>query len=364
MRRVAAFVSPHGFGHAARTVAILEALARRGLELHCELFTTVPRWFFDDALRVPFGWHRLVCDVGMVQRSAISEDLPATVAALARFLEDLPGAARAGAARVRELGCELVMADISPLGLAVAAEAGLPSVLVESFTWEWIYAAYEQLEPRLAGLADRLAPWFSTASLRIQTEPVCRPVEGALSTAPVARRPRRAREAVRRELGIGPHRRAVLVTMGGSGWRPDSTDRLASWPGADCVLLGGGERMERRGRAVLLPHRSPIAVQDLIAAVDAVVGKLGYSTVAEAWQAGTRYAFVPRRPFPESPVLEAFVGHALPSVELSAAQFERQEWLAPVEKLLDRPAAPPLGASAGPRGDDQAAAAVAALLPG
>ena len=38
-----------------------------------------------------------------------------------------------------------------------------------------------------------------------------------------------------------------------------------------------------------------------------VVGKLGYSTVAECYRAGTPLAYIRRPHFPESPVLEQFV---------------------------------------------------------
>src|SRR5512138_3861696 len=79
---IACFVTPHGFGHAARAAAVIEAL--RGLTpgLHAHLFTTVPRWFFGESLGRGFTRHGLDVDVGLVQRGPLAEDLPATLARL------------------------------------------------------------------------------------------------------------------------------------------------------------------------------------------------------------------------------------------------------------------------------------------
>ncbi len=171
-RRLACFVTPHGFGHAARACAVVEALAER-LPLAVELFTTVPEWFFAASLRVPFGYHAVRTDVGLAQRDALDEDLDATVRELDAFLP-WPSALIDGlAAIVRERGCEAVLCDVAPLGIAVARAAGVRTVLVENFTWDWIYEGYGDRAPGLSPHAAELSRWFATADLRVQTEPVC-----------------------------------------------------------------------------------------------------------------------------------------------------------------------------------------------
>jgi UDP-N-acetylglucosamine:LPS N-acetylglucosamine transferase len=100
------------------------------------------------------------------------------------------------------------------------------------------------------------------------------------------------------------------------------------------VVFAGTERLERDGNVLLLPHHSPVYVPDLIAAADAVVGKLGYSTVAEAWGAGARYIYVPRRRFPEGPFLADFVKRRLLGLEVEAAAFNSGDWLDGLPTLL------------------------------
>ena len=53
----------------------------------------------------------------------------------------------------------LVVSDAPPLGCAAAAAAGIPSVVITNFTWDWIYEGYAA---HLAG-APELLPAIRTA---------------------------------------------------------------------------------------------------------------------------------------------------------------------------------------------------------
>ena len=334
-RRIAYVVSPHGFGHAARSVAVLEALRELRPEIVPQLFTTVPEWFWEDSLGRPYGYHRVLTDVGLVQVSPIEEDPLGTVEAL-DALRPFVEAAEPLARSIQERRCELVVCDISPLGLAAAKLAGVPSVLVESFTWDWIYESYFDSAPGLRGAASEMAELFEGADLHFQTEPACRPVPTAVQAQPVYRRSRCSATEIRRRLELD-ERPVVLISMGGISASFGFLDQLAKLPEMQFVAFSGVERLERRDNVVLLPDRSPIPVADLVAAAEVVVGKLGYSTVAEAWGAATRYAYVPRRRFPEGPSLGGFVSRHLPSLEVDPAHFQSGEWLADLPALLDQP---------------------------
>ena len=78
---IAAFVSPHGFGHASRTLAILEHILEREPKLKIELFTRIPRWFFS-SLAENINFHELDCDLGLVQSDALRVNYDATLADL------------------------------------------------------------------------------------------------------------------------------------------------------------------------------------------------------------------------------------------------------------------------------------------
>ncbi len=132
----------------------------------------------------------------------------------------------------------------------------------------------------------------------------------------------------------------MLVSLGGIEHRLGALEALAVR--ADCVFVvpGGSDREESRGALRLLPHHSPIHHPDLVAAADVVVGKLGYSTVAEAVGAGTRFLYVPRPGFRESAVLERFVHERLPAAEISWDELSSGEFAARIPSLLVRPISP------------------------
>ena len=158
--------------------------------LRFEIFTTVPEWFFADSVPGPFACHPVRVDVGLVQRSPLEEDPRATVALLEEFVPFEESLVESLAAEVTELGCAAVVVDIAPLGIAVAERAGLPSILVENFTWDWIYEGYFDREPRLRPFAEYFSGQFERATSWVQTEPRCRPVPRAKHVPPVSRGPR------------------------------------------------------------------------------------------------------------------------------------------------------------------------------
>ncbi len=342
MKSIACFVSPHGFGHAARACAVLNALHGARPALRCHIFTTVPRWFFVESLSDCFEYHHCCTDVGLVQISPLEEDLAATVEALDRAPWCDSSLVEALARTIGRLGCALVIADISPLGLRIARRAGLPSVLVENFTWDWIYHNIDGPDA-LAAHGDELAADFAGADLRIQTTPVCRSVAGAIEVGPVARAPRETRAETRRRLCIPEADQMVLASMGGVGWDYGPLDGMTGADGPWVVVPGGAESERRRGRLLELPFHSTFFHPDLVHAADVVVGKLGYSTVAEVYHAGTALAYVERPRFPESPVLARFVVRELTSVRLEPEAFATCEWLPGVHEALAAPRKAPAG---------------------
>ncbi len=336
---IAFFVTPHGFGHAARAAAVIETLGQRSPDIEFEIVTTVPEWFFAQSLSVSHRVRPVASDVGLIQIDPVREDLPATVAALEAFWSELDAVAHGLVDSRNAVAPRLVVSDISPLGLEVARRLGSPSVLIENFTWDWIYECYLDAAPALGEFARRSGELTATATLHIQCEPACRKVESATQVAPVSRTARKTRPEIRRAVGLegGDPRELVLLTMGGMGWGAKAPSL-----GEDVFLvtLGGVDELSRGDSFLRLPDRSPIYPPDLIWAADAVIGKLGYSTVAECFRAGTRLGYIGREGFPESPVLEKFTLENIVSVEIRPNEMEMGDWRREIGRLLALPRAP------------------------
>ena len=340
---IAVFASPHGYGHAARACAVMQALYDLGAASRFEVFTLVPEWFFTDSLTCPFGHHPLLTDVGLAQTTPLVEDPDETLRRLDEFVPFGTGQLDSLARVLDRFGCQLVLCDISPLGLAAARHAGIPSVLVENFTWDWIYQGYTSpargapYDGAMARHSAYLKEIFDSADYHIQTEPVCDRRAADLTTAPVSRPPRTPARQIRQRLGIADGTPALLITMGGNPWQYTFVQQLAGEAGVTFVVPGAGERLQVEGNLIRLPHHSAFYHPDLVNASDAVIGKLGYSTLAEVYRAGVPFGYIPRRGFRESPVLEAYVQEVMHALAIDAGQFEDWNWLALVPKLLALP---------------------------
>lgn len=335
--RIACFVSSHGLGHAARICAVMEALHTAAPGTVFDVFTRVPRWFFDGSLTGGFAYHSLLTDVGVVQLNALTEDLGRTADHLDAFYPLDPGLVAALARDLRRRRCRIALCDIAPLGIAVARAAGIPSVLIENFTWDWIYAGYARIEPRMTRHVEYLRGLFESADRHIQTEPVCAPGPSDLVTPPFSRRVRASRAQTRQRFGIATDEPVVIVTMGGIQENHTFLDRLKRRRDVRFLLPGTGRQLLLEDNLILIPYHPDYHHPDLVHAADAVVGKVGYGTIAEVYGAGIPFGFVTRTASPESGVLADYVRRNMPGVAISEPEFRSGNWTAKLDELLAIP---------------------------
>lgn len=333
MKEIACFVSPHGYGHATRAIAVIEACQRIRPDIHARFFTTVPKSLFAQTL-TNFTHHSVVVDVGLVQSSALESDIPATITRLDQLHPFTDALTQDLAAQCAQ--CSLVLSDIAPLGIAVAKHAGLPSVLVESFTWDWIYQPYGQRYPRLQHHARFLHGFFSQADYRIQTEPLCCPAPRDLYCGPIFRRARQSSKALKKQLGCG-NKKLVVVTMGGVFQEISTYRDVARFPDIHFLITGQRETKQLGENIALLAQDSGTYNPDLLNAADVVVCKAGYSTVAECCQAGARVISVGRTDFPETAPLQRYLEDHLAGIAITPERYQNGSWITLAAELLSSP---------------------------
>jgi len=356
--RVAYFVSPHGFGHAARAASVMEALSGIDPPIRFDIFTKVPSWFFEDSLSVPFAHHPLLTDIGMVQRTPLQEDVGKTIERLNQFLPYDPSLIDDLAEQLKGLKCELVICDIAPMGILAAKKAGMPSILVENFTWDWIYEGYADLDQDMKNHVAYLRSIYASVTHHIQTEPVCLPGNPDLRTAPVSRKVRTPGKEIRKQLNIPRDRKTVLITMGGTRQEYPFAEELRSQSHVSFIVPGASQSVELIDNLVLLPHHSDFYHPDLVNASDAVIGKLGYSTLAEVFHTGVPFGYIARPHFRESKTLAGYVEKNMPSVAIEEADFHNNSWLSQLPELL----APERAERIGPCGSEEIGTYISQLL--
>ncbi len=337
--KIASFITPHGYGHAARQSALLGALQKSLPELEFILYGRSPSSFFEETL-LTGSWtmQELETDVGLVQIDPIRADLPASIAKLQRMYPLDQGLIDALAGDLLRQDCALVIADIAPMGIAVAKAAALPVVLVENFTWDWIYQPYQHKWPAFVEINRELRSLYAQTDYHIKTEPWCCDDRDCLKAPPICRPITLDRQLSRQRLGVSAEENIVLITHGGTESNQHELDHLNQVPDVTFVVPGATRGAPvRRGNLLLLPRASHCYHPNLINTADVVIGKLGYSTIAEIHQAGTPFGYICRDGFRESGPLAEYVEKNMGALHIDLQEYESGAWVAHLPELLALP---------------------------
>ena len=342
--RVVFYISSHGFGHAARDIQVVNALARLDRSIRVTLRTSVPGWFLDASLEVAADRVAGDTDTGVVQPDSVTVDEDATIRRAAAFYDTFPARVASERDLLRASGAALVVGDIPPLAFAAAAAAEIPSIAVSNFTWDWIYGAYPRFDDEAPGVRGLIARANAQATRALRL-----PFAGGFASMPVvedvplvARHAGVARDEVRRRLGLPDGRPLVLATFGGHGvgvpLAQAATTDAFSLVATDYEVGTAGPPPPN---VCVVPaaqlRATGLTYTDLLAACDVAVTKLGYGIVSECIANDVALLYAPRGRFPEQDVFM----RELPGV-LRCRQIERDHllagrWAEAVEALLTQP---------------------------
>ena len=336
-KRIAYFISPHGYGHAARAAAVMEAIYRLNPDICFDIFTSIPEIFIRDSVSVKFQYHSVLTDIGLVQSSPLHADINETVKQLDLFFPIKPDLINMLEGILKNQGSELVICDIAPAGIAAAKRAGIPSVLIENFTWDWLYQGYTGSNSNMERHIDYLKHLFSQADHHIQARPACCPGSPELTTYPISRKPRTSARATRKKFNIEEQEKLVIISMGGVPDQYPFLQELCTYEDYRFIIPCSVEELKIQDNLILLPRQSGYFHPDLINACDAVIGKTGYSTLAEIYHAGVPFGYIAREDFRESEVLVTFIKEYMKGLPIRENDFYNGEWVSILPGLIALP---------------------------
>jgi L-arabinokinase len=344
------YISSHGLGHASRAIEVIHAIAALRPRSRFLVRSAVPSWFLETSLRVGAALECLDTDTGVTQIDSLRLDETDTARRAARFYAEFTARVDEEASRLRRVEAQVVVADIPPLAFAAADRAGVPSVAIGNFTWDWIYEGYAGFEQAAPGVVATIRSAYAraTCSLRL-------PFHGGFDAAPdtvtdiplIARRSERGRDGTRHSLELGPTELVVLASFGGYGLGL-SYDRVA----ASCpftMLTTGDDAPDSRGadarrgvRRLTRPQMAGLGLRypDLVAASDVVVSKPGYGIVSECIANGAALLYTSRGRFREHEVFVSEMPRVLRCRYIPQDDLLAGRWTEPIDALL-RSAPPP-----------------------
>jgi len=344
------YVTGHGFGHAVRQIAIINALSQRRPDVPIVVRTSVAPWLFSRSVRASVRLEAGPADTGAVQRGSLDVDIPATLATAQAFYAGGDAWIAREAAFLTSVHARLVVADIPALPIAAARQAGVPAIGISNFTWDWIYEDYDAR--RLApGLVETLEAHYACAD-----EGWRLPMHGGFASIAtlrdlplVARVGRQPRDVVRAALSLPPERPLVLVSLGGYGAGGiDLHAAAASLRGvADVVATSfdaftPGDGVHRIDETAMYGQR--IRYEDLVAAVDVVASKPGYGIISDCAANATALLYADRGRFCEYDVLVREMPRYVEAAFIGQADLRAGRWRDAVAELLARPPRPAMPA--------------------
>ena len=137
------YISGHGFGHASRSIEIINALVDRRPDLRVIIRSSVAPWLVERTARKGVTLSTAEVDTGVVQLDSLNLDAATSIARAEAFMATFDDRVAAEAAFLRAHDATMTISDLPPLGIAAAKAAGVPAIATGNFTWDWIYAHYQ-----------------------------------------------------------------------------------------------------------------------------------------------------------------------------------------------------------------------------
>jgi L-arabinokinase len=339
-RRLAYYITPHGFGHAIRSIEVIRHLLVLAPALEIVIVSTIPEFLVDQSLGDSVSIRRKQLDIGLVQRDSIQFDLRATLDQL-QSLHDHRDALVADEIHfLNAQEIQAVVCDIPFLPFAAASQASIPAIGMGNFTWDWIYQAYASADSRWTPLVDWIRESYHKCHLLLQL-----PMHGDCSVCPniqdvplVARRAKRKREETLEILGLRLDQKVYLISFGWLDLGETAQKRLEEI--TDAVFLFKHPLSFHFRNGICLDEH-PLSYEDVVAAVDGVITKPGYGIVSDCLAHGTRVIYTDRGFFPEYDILVQEMAKQLSTVYLSSPDFYAGRWQAAIQALEKLPRVTP-----------------------
>ncbi|QHN50619.1 hypothetical protein EPB69_16615 [Geobacillus stearothermophilus] len=282
MKTIAYYISDYGFGHAARSVALIRQLLKMEEEVRTIICHSFALQFLRESLkdenRVTF--RKMETDIGYVlQKDSIEPDIEKLNVEYKQYLKKWDSLIEQERVFLQTNKVDFVISDISAFPFEAAYTLGIPSLGISNFTW---YTAYQGLiaDPLLDPLKkayEKMTYYFSLAGSK-------EPDWGAKGTKQFGFFAREVdgNEVNRIRKLVNPTGDQFVVFFG-LGMKIDiaKLERLPIWDSPNCTFIVSSN-VQVQGPNVFFVPKDYIESQHYIAAADLVISKPGWGIVSEA----------------------------------------------------------------------------------
>ncbi|SFE99382.1 Glycosyltransferase family 28 C-terminal domain-containing protein [Bacillus sp. OV194] len=282
MKIIAYYISEYGFGHAARSIALMREMLKADEALRIVVCTSFSLEFIGNSLeefRDRVVIHKVVTDIGYIlQKDSLQLDKEALDTACQDYLLKSGDLVKQEIEYLSPLNMECILSDIAPIAFEIGDRMNIPTIGISNFTW---WSAYEGVID--ASLNNEFKAMYKKMDHFIQLAGSNEPAFGRKSNEQFGFFCREAddREVqkLRDQLNPSGDKRIVFIPIG-----MKVELNMAEWPlwdNEDCVFVVSSH-MDIQHPYVIRVPADYTEVQNYVAASDLVISKAGWGTVSEA----------------------------------------------------------------------------------
>lgn len=280
------YISDYGYGHAARSIAVIRRLAKQSqTRLRLIVCSSRSLGFIKESLKdcreAEIEYRSAASDLGYcLKAGSIEPDLELLKLQYTKYIAAFPEEVDRECIFLRQNKVSLVISDISPFPLLAANLVNVRTVGLSNFTWftaykqmlnepllEPLYEAYSQMDYFIAlpGSGNE-PPWGRLGGIR--TDFFCR------------RSDDKELDRLRKE--IQPDRSGMIVFFAlGMSITVDDLSELSLWEDESCRFIVSSNMAVDRANVIRIPEGYTES-QHYVAISDMVITKPGWGTVSEA----------------------------------------------------------------------------------
>jgi L-arabinokinase len=349
------YVTGHGFGHATRSLGLVEHLITSGFRV--VIITSLNENFFFENLSIELvDIHSYLkvenrcLDAGAIQYDPLKMEIIET---LRNYFNTVHS--KYDSLLEREIEClktdrpDIVLTDATPLGCTAAKACGIKSLIVSNFTWDKIYKlmlesyllsnTLDEIELKnFNEMIKKCEDDYSSSNYYFQLPGIMDVPTGykgeVISSPLVSRKVKRSRGEIREHFNI-PHDSYVAVL--GFGGQPKKhgafNDEMLpnNWV---CLVLQSEGMVFPSKRFIPVPRN--VYIPDILNASEVMLGKLGYGTVSECLSTKTPLVFVPREDWPEEPPLQSLMEKYDSAVLMPKSEYDTGNWSSYLLSALEK----------------------------
>ena len=323
------YISGHGLGHMSRQGEVIKYLRKLNPSVKIAVKTPAAEFFVRENLHGEAIYQYLKIDIGVEQSDSLDVEPLLTLQNYARLLDRKAGIVESEAEWCKANSVRLIVVDIPPFAFGIAQKAGIKSICITNFSWDWIYQPYVEMYPEYSSVIDDIKSSEAKCSLLLST-----PFSGDLSAFPYRRDiPLIGRKSdlevsdIRERLGISRGKKIILFSFGGLGLKRVSELK----PDLDENTVVLTSRIDTSAEGWIhftdddLKNRE-LSYRDLVHAADAVLTKPGYGIVSECIANNTGMLYLERKLFPEYEVFKREMSKYIPAVNIPLEDFYTGDW--------------------------------------